>query len=58
MRPAWDAVIGWLLLVTGFVLAIFVVPYPHNGYALLAVVSGIIGALLVGRALTRQREQR
>jgi len=53
MRPNWSGIAGWLLLLAGFIVAL-AVPYPHNGLALLAVVLGVLGGLLVALAVSRR----
>lgn len=57
MRPAWDAWAGWLLILVAAVFALVVVPYPHNGTALLTVLLALAGAALVALSLRRQRGQ-
>jgi len=51
LRPNYAGIVGWLLLLLAFYLALFVVPYPHNGYALLSLALGGVGASLIIRAL-------
>lgn len=53
MRPNWYGIVGWLLLVLAFVLALAVIPFPHNGAALGTVALGVVGALLIALAVRR-----
>lgn len=58
MRPAWDGIAGWVLLLVALVLALFVVPYPHNGMAVVALMAAFAGGCLVAISLTRQQKGR
>ena len=46
-RIAWRGVAGWVLMLAALLLALFVVPFPLNGYAVLATVLAATGAALV-----------
>jgi uncharacterized protein (DUF58 family) len=53
MRPAWNGIAGWLCILTAAGLALFAVPCPVNGWALLAVVLAVVGGALVATSVSR-----
>lgn len=54
MIPAWRGIAGWALMALAFVLAAFVIPYPLNGLAGLAVTFALVGAALVYAQILRK----
>jgi membrane protein YdbS with pleckstrin-like domain len=56
--PAWDGIAGWVLMLVAAVLALAVIPYPHNRYALITVALAIAGGALVASSVTRQGRSR
>lgn len=51
--PAWRGIAGWALMLAAFVLAAFVIPWPLNGTAALALVLALVGAALVYAQILR-----
>lgn len=51
MRANWYGIGGWLLLLVAFALALFVIPYPINGYGLLTIALGVAGGFLLSLAV-------
>lgn len=56
--PAWRGIAGWVLMVAAFVLAAFVIPWPLNGTAALALVLALVGAALVYAQILRTAGRR
>lgn len=54
MRPNWYGIVGWAFMVTAFILAAAVIPWPHNGSAIATILLGLAGALLVTLAVRPQ----